>query len=72
LSNNNGGKASASEPSDHGDKASAWKQASTLSVAKHLPERGHNSSRRHPLQQSIHMGAAFTLLTTKHQLRGGR
>jgi hypothetical protein len=64
-SNSNGGKASANEPSDHGGKASARKQTSTLSVAKHLPERGPNSSRRHPLRQSIHKGGGLHTLNSK-------
>jgi hypothetical protein len=46
-----GGKASANEPSDHGGKASAKKRVSTLSAAKHLPERGPKSQWRQSTRQ---------------------
>jgi hypothetical protein len=51
ASNSNGGKASVNEPSDHGGKASAKKRASTLSAAKHLPERGPKSQWRQSIRQ---------------------
>jgi hypothetical protein len=51
-------KASTNEPSDHSGKASAKKRASTLSVAKHLRERGPKSQRRQSIRQGLTDGQA--------------
>jgi hypothetical protein len=54
----NGDKASANEPSDHGGKASTKKRASTLSAPKHLPERGLKSQWRQSIRQGSTDGQA--------------
>ena len=63
ATSNNGGKTSANEPNDHGGKASTEQRTSTLSAAKHLPERRLKRQWR----QSIHQGFTDSQASVREQ-----